>query len=222
MIKTILSSNQKKFLDLFVNFDDLRKNFYLTGGTCLSEFYLKHRYSEDLDFFSEKEVDFLLINTFIKKSKKKLEYQKIDFQKSFNRNIYQLIFDKKNFLKVEFTYFPFDAVDKRIEKAGLIIDSLKDIAVNKIFTIIQNPRGRDYFDLYFIIKKMNLDILELLKLARIKFDYQIDYLNVGSQLIRFSDFKDDPILVDKMSNFEKIEVFFNNLAKNLKKRILKF
>ena len=222
MIKTILSSNQKKFLDLFVNFDDLRKNFYLTGGTCLSEFYLKHRYSEDLDFFSEKEIDFLLINTFIKKSKKKLEYQKINFQKSFNRNIYQLIFDKKNFLKVEFTYFPFGPVEKTIKKGELFIDSLKDLAVNKIFTIIQNPRGRDYFDLYFILKKTKWDFDNLLKLARIKFDYQIDYLNVGSQLIRFSDFKDDPILVDKMSNFEEIEVFFNNLAKNLKKRILKF
>ena len=222
MNKTILSSKQKQFLDLFITFDELRKKFYLTGGTCLSEFYLKHRYSEDLDFFSEKEVDHLLINTFLKKSKKKLGYQKIDFQKSFNRNIYQLIFDKKNFLKVEFTYFPFEPVEKRIKKDGLFIDSLKDIAVNKIFTIIQNPRGRDYFDLFFILKKTKWDFDNLLKLIRIKFDYQIDYLNVGTQLIRFSDFKDDPILIDKTINFEEIEVFFNDLAKKLKKRILKF
>lgn len=26
-------------------------DFYLTGGTALSRFYLNHRYSDDLDFF---------------------------------------------------------------------------------------------------------------------------------------------------------------------------
>jgi predicted nucleotidyltransferase component of viral defense system len=26
--------------------------YYLTGGTALSEFYLQHRYSDDLDFFT--------------------------------------------------------------------------------------------------------------------------------------------------------------------------
>ena len=32
-------------------------DFYFTGGTALSAFYLKHRYSEDLDFFSENKFD---------------------------------------------------------------------------------------------------------------------------------------------------------------------
>lgn len=30
----------------------LRLGFYLTGGTALSRFYLDHRYSDDLDFFT--------------------------------------------------------------------------------------------------------------------------------------------------------------------------
>ena len=30
---------------------DLDVDFYLTGGTVLSRCYLKHRYSDDLDFF---------------------------------------------------------------------------------------------------------------------------------------------------------------------------
>ena len=32
------------------------------------------------------------------------------------------------------------------------IDSLIDIATNKIFTIYQNPRSRDFIDLYLILK----------------------------------------------------------------------
>lgn len=34
-------------------------DFYLTGGTALSRFYLNHRYSDDLDFFAHKKSDFL-------------------------------------------------------------------------------------------------------------------------------------------------------------------
>src|SRR5258708_17660707 len=33
--------------------EPLLKDFYLTGGTALSAFYLHHRLSEDLDFFTE-------------------------------------------------------------------------------------------------------------------------------------------------------------------------
>jgi len=221
MTKSILSSNQKKFLNFFISSPDLRNNFYLTGGTCLSEFYLHHRYSEDLDFFSEKEIDIVSITSILKKSKNSLYYKKIDFQKSFNRNIFQLIFDDKNFLKIELTYFPFEAIDKRVEKNYLTIDSLKDIAVNKLFTIIQNPRGRDYYDLFFIFKKTNFDFNELLKLARIKFDYQIDYLTVGSQLIKFSELKDDPIIIDKKNYFNDVEKFFYKLAQKFKNKIIK-
>jgi predicted nucleotidyltransferase component of viral defense system len=63
----ILSQEQKKTLELFSKEDYLVKNFYLTGGTALSAFYLFHRISEDLDFFSEKEVYLPAIRTFIYK-----------------------------------------------------------------------------------------------------------------------------------------------------------
>jgi predicted nucleotidyltransferase component of viral defense system len=51
----ILTSEQKSLLRSFSG-SDLRFPFYLTGGTCLSAFYLSHRLSEDLDFFSEEEI----------------------------------------------------------------------------------------------------------------------------------------------------------------------
>jgi predicted nucleotidyltransferase component of viral defense system len=34
-------------------------DFYLTGGTALSRFYLNHRYSDVLDFFAHQKADFL-------------------------------------------------------------------------------------------------------------------------------------------------------------------
>lgn len=55
MTKTILSDNQNKILEAISNDNAICQIFYLTGGTALAEYYLRHRLSEDLDFFSEKE-----------------------------------------------------------------------------------------------------------------------------------------------------------------------
>ena len=57
---------QQAFFDKFSQNQHLRKLFYLTGGTALSIFYLHHRLSEDLDFFSEEDFHNELIFTFVK------------------------------------------------------------------------------------------------------------------------------------------------------------
>lgn len=36
----------------------LNTPFYLTGGTALSRYYLNHRHSDDLDFFTNNNSDF--------------------------------------------------------------------------------------------------------------------------------------------------------------------
>ena len=62
---TILDSYQKKFLELVLSEPYLLKRFYWTGGTVLSEFYLHHRESHDIDLFSEsQEIHLPSINKF--------------------------------------------------------------------------------------------------------------------------------------------------------------
>lgn len=53
----ILTSQQKIFLQEFAK-TELSDIFRLTGGTALSAFYLEHRFSDDLDFFSIEKVPF--------------------------------------------------------------------------------------------------------------------------------------------------------------------
>ena len=65
---SILSDNQKNILSLLSKEKIISDNFYLSGGTALAEFYLNHRLSEDLDFFSEKEFDPQAISIIFKKS----------------------------------------------------------------------------------------------------------------------------------------------------------
>lgn len=214
----IITPEQKKFLNVFAG-SNLSNSFYFTGGTALSHYYLNHRFSEDLDFFSEQEFDPQQISIFLKSVKNIIGYKEIDYQNSFNRNIYQLRFDK-GFLKVEFTYYPFKQIEKPKKIDGILVDNLTDIAVNKLFTINQNARGRDYFDLYFISKKQKISLEKLRKLAKIKFDWHVDPLHLGTQLNRVDEFADDPILKEKIDKKEMIK-FFQNEALKLGKDILK-
>ncbi|MEW6607226.1 MAG: nucleotidyl transferase AbiEii/AbiGii toxin family protein [bacterium] len=48
----VLTKSQKKLLKEISLFSAMKNDFFLTGGTALSAFYLQHRYSEDLDFFT--------------------------------------------------------------------------------------------------------------------------------------------------------------------------
>ena len=215
--KVILSENQVKVLEIISQSKDICQNFYLTGGTALAEFYLHHRFSEDLDFFSENEVDPQTIFVFLKSVKEKTGFGKIDAQQSFNRNLFLLHFPNE-VIKTEFTYFPFPRIEKGLSKGNLSIDSLLDIAVNKVFTIYQKPRARDYLDLYFIIQLKGWDIDSLLKKARIKFDWHIDLLQWGSQLLQAEQVKDYPKMIKEVKPKEWQE-FFIKEARKIKKDI---
>ncbi|MBI4235466.1 nucleotidyl transferase AbiEii/AbiGii toxin family protein [Candidatus Peregrinibacteria bacterium] len=216
--KTILSGNQRKILQT-ISLDKLfHKNFYLTGGTALAEFYLMHRLSEDLDFFSEKEFDSQAIFVFFKKNQKALKIKKIDYQQSFNRNLFFLHLDNDT-IKTEFTYFPFPRIETAVDKNGIAIDSVLDIAVNKVFTIYQKARARDFIDLYFIIKKYKFNLGNLIKKAKIKFDWHIDPIQLGSQFFKAQEVKDFPRMIAKEDR-KSWQKFFLDEAKSIGNKIL--
>jgi len=55
MNKEILTKEQITFLELIAE-EKMTGGFYLSGGTALVGFYYPYRYSDDLDFFSEKVI----------------------------------------------------------------------------------------------------------------------------------------------------------------------
>ena len=216
--KTILSGNQRKILQTISLDKSFCENFYLTGGTALAEFYLKHRLSEDLDFFSEKEFDSQAVFVFFKKNQKVLKIKKIDYQQSFNRNLFFLHLDS-DIIKTEFTYFPFPRIETTVDKNGMAIDSVLDIAVNKVFTIYQRARARDFIDLYFIIKKYKFNLEDLIKKAKIKFDWHIDPIQLGSQFFKAQEAKDFPGMIVKEDR-RGWQKFFLDEAKRIGSKIL--
>jgi len=213
----ILTKNQAAVLNKIKDSDFVVDNFYLTGGTALAVFYLHHRYSEDLDFFSEKEINILNLDIFFKKIRINLGISKIDFQQSYNRNLFFLYFGEE-ILKTEFTHFPFPRISKGKREYGVEIDSLIDVAVNKLFTIYQRSKARDYIDLYFICREAGYSITDLIAKAKIKFDWHIDLIQLGTQFIKSKDVKDFPKMIKPISN-EQWQNFFIIEAKKFDKDI---
>lgn len=196
----------------------LAENFYLTGGTALAGFYTHHRYSEDLDFFSEKEVDPAGITIFLRTIQPISGHTTVDYQQSFNRHLFFLHFGNE-ILKTEFTYFPFTRIESGTTFEGIEIDSIRDIAVNKLFTIYQRSKARDYIDLYVICCGNNWSIQELISQAKVKFDWHIDPLQLGTQFIKAKDAKDYPRMISSLPPTEW-QTFFEEEAKKIKPDIL--
>ena len=219
--KSVLSKSQKDILAIISRDKTICSNFYLTGGTALAEFYLHHRLSEDLDFFSENEFEPQNVSVFLEKIKKEAKIKKVEFQQSFNRNLFFLDLTNGDKIKTEFTYFPFTRIERKEKMGDLYIDSLLDIAVNKVFTIYQKPRSRDFIDLYFILREdKNLSLDDLIKKAQIKFDSYLDPLQLGAQYIKARELKDFPKMLVDIE--DKIwQDFFINEAKKLSKQIIK-
>lgn len=215
----ILTRHQRALLEAIGENKLLAGHFYLSGGTPLAVFYLQHRYSEDLDFFSEKEINLVGLQSFFKARKRQLGITKIDFEQSYNRNLFFLHFRDGAVVKTEFTYFPFPRIEKGPKHYSVSCDSLIDIAVNKLFTIYQRTKMRDYIDLYCICRKKHHTIADLTKKAKIKFDWHIDPLQLGTQFFKAREATDPPRMIEKITKKEW-QNFFIEEAKKLNSKIL--
>ena len=146
MGKLIFTPIQQLFFTEFSKERNLKDNFYFGGGTALSVFYLQHRYSEDLDFFSKKGFDQNLIMNFMNKFANKIN---LTLKMTKKETILWFELEKDSqILKVDFLDFPYRRIEKGTIYKGVQIDSEKDIGANKILTINLENNPKDYVDLY--------------------------------------------------------------------------
>ncbi|OGM33288.1 hypothetical protein A3D00_00170 [Candidatus Woesebacteria bacterium RIFCSPHIGHO2_02_FULL_38_9] len=219
-IKTVLSDFQKKALIVFKS-SPLCRNFYLAGGTALSEFYLHHRKSEDLDFFSIDELPLISLKKFASEIQKKIHLDKIEYQHGFG--LYTFFFYPKGEVakyKIDFGQYPFGPIEEPKRINGVLIESLFDIAVDKTHTISIRPRSRDFIDLYFILREKKWKFTDLVKKGQEKFEIVVDPLQLGENLISVTKLSDLPIMLKEV-DIKDVQKFFLSEAKKLRKEILK-
>ena len=221
MGKTILTPKQLNFLELVQQEKQITKRFYFTGGTALAEFHLKHRLSEDIDLFTvEEEVNQAVVLAFLKKISPKLSVNKISKKQFLGLVSFILHFKDGEELKVDFNFYPFPRIKKGLMYKNLEIDSVYDIATNKVHTMMSRSRSRDYIDLYFIMQTYNYSLERLILDAKAKFDWHIERADLASQFMRVADLTDFPVMLVPFDR-KKMEKFFLNEAKKLKDEILK-
>lgn len=217
MAKEILTKEQKKFLEIFKSQKDLANIFYLTGGSALANYYLKHRYSEDLDFFTDKEdFDWEAVFSFMKRAKKQLQAEDLVYDRMFDRRIFYLKFSDNKELKIEFTLYPFKQIKRCKSIEGILVDSLLDIAANKLFSIFERQEIKDYIDLYFLLKKFTLKKLH--RAVTKKFGITIEPITLGTYLIEVKDLEPLPRMIKKIT-LKKVRNFFLSEARKLKAEI---
>ncbi len=218
--ESILSSVQISFLSWIGKQPTVASNYYLTGGTPLAEFYLHHRYSEDLDFFIEaQEVNLMAVQKVIKAAKEQFNLKNVSYENFQGFHTFFLEFPNEEKLKVDFNYYPFPRIESGRKEFGIAIDSLLDIAVNKIQSIGTRTKARDFIDLYFIVKEKGLVVSDLIADARNKFDFFINPIQYGKQFLKVKEVKDFPRMI-KPFDQRDLEHFFISEAEKLRGEIL--
>lgn len=216
---SILSAFQKKALGLFKT-SGFAKTFYLAGGTALAEFYLHHRKSEDLDFFTNEELDFESMKRFASSIKKLVPLDRIEYQRGFG--LFAFFFYPKAEVavyKIDFGQYPFGTIEPTRNVGGIRVESLYDIAVDKAHTISVRPRLRDFVDLFFILQsRKDWTFAELVKRGQEKFEIAVDPFQLGENLLAVQTLPDMPIMLADV-DMKKVQTYFLNEAKALKTRI---
>jgi len=216
---SIITAKQRLVLKGLGKSGYFRDNFYFTGGTALSHYYLQHRYSDDLDFFSlekfENEVIFALMSDLSRKLKFK-------FDSKFNEVVYifNLKFPDGETLKIDFGYYPYKLIeDGGKNEMNIKVDSLRDIATNKLLTASQRNDVKDFVDLYFLMQE-KYTIWDLIYGVEAKFRLEQDTVLLGEYLLKVEDFEFLPRMV-KPLKLSVLKNFFRKQAKKLGAEMLK-
>lgn len=190
----------------------------MAGGTALSEFYLHHRLSEDLDFFSEDEIDYRNLEEFTEII---TNFLKAKVDKAKRTGFYRYTFTGSfGVLKTDFVHQVFKQLEHNKNVNNLQIASLWDIAVDKMYTIFGRSNARDFVDLYFIIQEIDCDLDQLINAMEEKYQAGFDKISLLSRLPIANDVTDFPKMLVPFDR-QKMVDFFLKMTKKAENKIFK-
>jgi predicted nucleotidyltransferase component of viral defense system len=215
MGREILMPWQKRVIQLVARTEAV-SSFYLTGGTALAGYYLHHRISDDLDFFSFEEFELAAVEAVAKRIKEELEADEMRFFRRYDRR--QFFYRKGDQeYKVEFTQYPFKPLEPPNVFDGLKVDSKYDMAVNKLMTVFERFDPKDFVDLYFLLQEYPLERVR--EGVREKFGMNVDPLTVGSELAQVRAIHALPKMTVELT-VQELKDFFTEQARTLRAEVL--
>lgn len=219
MEQSILTPAQKKVLELLGEHATLAHHFYLSGGTALAEFYLKHRYSDDLDFFTDaKDFPQLEVEQFVRDVQTLLGAASLGYRRLYDRRIFFFSLGEEE-LKIEFTAYPFPRLENTAMHNGVCIDSLSDITAGKFMALMDRMEAKDFVDFYFLMRDWGFTIVRIQELVEKKFGMRIDPITLGSEFAKVRSLSRLPRMIQPLT-IEELKKFFSDRARELKDMIL--
>lgn len=209
----ILTPFQQRLLKA-VGQSPIARDFYLTGGTALAAFFLRHRLSEDLDFFTANPNAVQLVREHLEQVAVQLDAT-LEFSRTFNTFVECfLISPAGERVKLDFAQdTPFRLMPTTSDQQfGLQIDSAIDIASNKLAALFGRAAAKDFVDVYFIHHEM-MPFHELLPQAREKHVGMDDYW-LAISLRRVKTVEILPRMI-KPLQIPTLQAFFLGLADDL-------
>ncbi|AEF82395.1 conserved hypothetical protein [Leadbettera azotonutricia ZAS-9] len=128
---------------------DIFRDYFLVGGTSLA-LQMGHRRSDDIDLFTQNEIDKEMIGAFLFDNYK---------GKVLVINSQSIIYQVKiNDIKVDFVKHPYNLVEPVKENDDIRYLGKKDIAAMKLRAIENSGnRAKDFVDIYYLLKEISLE-----------------------------------------------------------------
>ena len=203
-LRCLLPDTEALLLKMIDGCDFLEK-YVLVGGSALS-MHLCHRKSEDLDFFTyddsfDKQKIFAYIHTFEKKEIVHQTEEQID-----------VLLDgvKVTFFNAQWAFL------KPMNITRFNLASLESIAAMKVNVLFLRAKYRDYYDIYFLIKK-SMSLRKMFECSLVILD-GINFKLFSIALLYTDDIEDDSITylepIEILSKEAIGEYFYLQLKKN--------
>ncbi len=206
MYESVLDNATQKTIEILA-LQDFFKSFYLAGGTACA-LHLGHRTSNDLDFFSNKEIlPFEIQNTLRSNG-----HFITDYSES------QTLIGRFNETKISFFHYDYPLIRDLLDLFSIKISSLEDIGCMKIDTISSRGSKRDFVDLYFILRKFDISLKEFFQYFEKKYGKEnYNIYHVLKSLVYFEDAEGDPELNMLVQfSWENMKSFFTEQIKEFK------
>lgn len=186
---------------------------YLTGGTVVSRVYLKHRYSDDLDLFSNQHTDFEREIDRVTQHLKEKGFQ-IDLQVKDVAYGRAMIKEGDLLLKIDYVNdVGFHSGDLTSSPLYFRTDSWRNILSNKI-TALSREEGKDASDIIFLSRSYPFNWQDIINDAKNK-DSWIDEVNASKLLHHFQIEKLKKVKWIEPPDFDMMETQLKTIAKDI-------
>ncbi len=211
---SLLTPLQQVFLDEFF-LQPAGREFFLTGGTALATFYLRHRYSEDIDLFTLSETALQDVSNSLPAIAAKMNaaiedrFRTMSFRQAFIRV-------GTEELKVDLVRDVGTQFGEHQQFGNIIVDSELNIAVNKVAAIFGRITSKDFVDLYFLLNK-GYDLDELIHMAKEK-DLGLTEFYFAGMLRESRRITTLPRMIEPLT-VDELRAFFEPLASQIMLRL---